>query len=297
MVNKAVIPAAGLGTRFLPITKAQPKEMLPIIDKPMIQFAVEEAINSGINDILIITSRGKRAVEDYFDFAPELENHLIQSNKLEELEDVKRISSLADLHYVRQKEPKGLGDAILRAEKHVGKEPFAILLGDDIIRSRVACTKQLIDIYEEIKCSVLAVERVPSERISRYGVIGGNKVRRSLYSVTRIVEKPSLQGAPSDLGIVGRYIVTPKIFDCLKKVSPGKNNEIQLTDAIQMLLTHEQVYAYAISGKRYDAGEKSGYLNAIIDFALEREDLRRELLEHLKHEAKKYDKRTRARVG
>jgi len=280
MITKAVIPAAGLGTRFLPITKAQPKEMLPIIDKPMIQFAVEEALNSGINDILIITSRGKRAVEDYFDVAPELESHLLRSNKLEELEDVKRIASLADLHYIRQKEPKGLGDAVLRAEKHVGDEPFAILLGDDIIRSRVAGTKQLMEIHEETQCSVLAVERVPSDKIERYGVIGGDNVRRSLYSVARIVEKPSPGEAPSDLGIVGRYILTPGIFNCLKHVGPGKNDELQLTDAIQALLTRERVFACAIEGTRYDAGDLSGYLNTIMDFALERQDLKGEILKH-----------------
>ncbi len=280
-VRKAIIPAAGLGTRFLPITKAQPKEMLPIIDRPIIQFAVEEALDAGISDLLIITSRGKRAVEDYFDFAPELERHLLHNNKLDELEDVKRISSLADIHYIRQKEPKGLGDAVLRAEKHVGQEPFAILLGDDIIRSHVVCTKQLTDIFAARTCSVLAVEHVPQARLSKYGVVGGNRVNDGLHTVTQIVEKPSHAEAPSDLGIVGRYVMTPTIFSCLKNVTPGKNNEIQLTDAIQVLLTVEDVYACVINGTRYDAGDKSGYLRAIIDFALERDDLRSELLDHL----------------
>ena len=286
VIRKAVIPAAGLGTRFLPATKSMPKEMLPIIDKPIIHFVVEEATNSGIEDIIIITGRGKRAIEDYFDASPELESHLIQNGKYELLREVKDISSLVDIHYIRQKEPKGLGDAVLKAEKHVGSEPFAVLLGDDIIKGDVPCIKQLMDIYQEYGgCNgVIAVEEVKD--VSKYGIIKGTEIDldKSVYRVEDIIEKPSLEEAPSDMGAVGRYILTPEIFNCIKKTSTGEGNEIQLTDAIKMLITKEKkdVYAYKFKGKRYDAGDKLGYVKAIVDFALERGELKPEIEEYFR---------------
>jgi UTP--glucose-1-phosphate uridylyltransferase len=262
MIRKAVIPAAGLGTRFLPVTKSMPKEMLPIIDKPIIQFAVEEAIISGIEDIIIITGRGKRAIEDYFDTSPEL------------------------IHYIRQKEPKGLGDAVLKAEKHVGDEPFAVLLGDDIIKGNTPCIKQLMDVYQKYESSsaVIAVEEVKD--VSKYGIIKikGKEIDldKSVYCIEDIIEKPSLEEAPSNIGTIGRYILTPEIFPCIKKTPLGKGNEIQLTDAIKMLIEKENVYAYAFRGKRYDAGDKLGYVKAIIDSALESEYLREEIVRYLR---------------
>ncbi|RZN44168.1 MAG: UTP--glucose-1-phosphate uridylyltransferase GalU [Methanophagales archaeon ANME-1-THS] len=284
MIRKGVIPAAGLGTRFLPATKSMPKEMLPIIDKPLIQFVIEEAINSGIGDIIIITGKGKRAIEDYFDTSPELENHLIRTKKYELLRAVQDIASLADIHYIRQKEPKGLGDAVLKAEKHIGDEPFAVLLGDDIIMSSATpCTKQLMDLFERYGHSIIAVEEVPNEKISDYGIIKGRETEHSVYRLEEIIEKPSLEEAPSTIGTVGRYIFTPEIFNCIKETPPGKGNEVQLTDAIRMLMEREEVYAYAFKGKRYDAGNKVGYIEAILDFALERADLREAILSYLQH--------------
>jgi len=281
MIRKAVIPAAGLGTRFLPATKSMPKEMLPIIDKPIIHFVVEEAIASGIEDIIVITGRGKRAIEDYFDTSPELESHLFQNEKYELLREVKDISSLADIHYIRQKEPKGLGDAVLKAEKHVGDEPFAVLLGDDIIKAEIPCIKQLMDLFDKYNNSIIAVEEVTKEKISDYGIIKGREIEESIYLIEDIIEKPSLEEAPSNTGTVGRYILTPEIFDCIKKTSQGKGNEIQLTDAIRMLKEEEEVYGYAFKGKRYDAGDKVGYIKAIVDFALGRDDLRGEIERYL----------------
>ena len=290
-VKKAVIPAAGLGTRFLPATKAMPKEMLPLIDRPVIQYVVEEAIASGIDDILIITGRGKRAIEDYFDDSPELELHLKENGKEKLLKVVQDVSSLADIHYIRQKEPKGLGDAVLRAEKHIGDEPFAVLLGDDIIRNSTPCTRQLIDISGRYDASVLAVEEVPQEKISSYGIIRGREFLDSLYILEDIVEKPSVEDAPSNIGAIGRYVFTPEIFDCLKRTATGVGGEIQLTDAIRMLMQQQQVYAYAFEGKRYDTGDKAGYVQAIIDFALERPSLREEVMSHLR-EAMKVERYT-----
>jgi UTP--glucose-1-phosphate uridylyltransferase len=287
MIRKAVIPAAGLGTRFLPATKSMPKEMLPIIDKPIIQFVVEEAIASGIEDIIIITGRGKRAIEDYFDTSPELETHLLNNKKYDLLREVKDISSLVDIHYIRQKEPKGLGDAVLMAEKHVRDEPFAVLLGDDIIKADIPCMSQLTNLFEKYNKSIIAVEEVSQEKISDYGIIKGREIEKSVYFVEDIVEKPSLEEAPSNIGTVGRYVLTPEIFDCIKKTSPGKGNEIQLTDAIRFLIEEEEVYGYAFTGKRYDAGDKVGYVKAIIDFALEREDLKDEIERYTLRKAKK----------
>jgi UTP--glucose-1-phosphate uridylyltransferase len=281
-IRKAVIPAAGLGTRFLPATKSMPKEMLPVIDKPIIQFVVEEAIASGIEDILFVTGRGKRAIEDYFDASPELEGHLERNGKLSLLKEVQDISSLADIHYIRQKEPKGLGDAIAKAEKHIGDEPFAVMLGDDIIRSKIPCLRQLIDLSDRYEASIIAVEQVPDEKISDYGIIQGRKINSSLYMVEDIVEKPEPALAPSNIGAVGRYVFTPQIFDCIRGTDPGKGGEIQLTDAIRKLLHHQDVYAYRFQGTRYDAGDKIGYIKSIIDFALERDELREGVIQHLK---------------
>lgn len=282
-IKKAVIPAAGLGTRFLPVTKSMPKEMLPIIDVPVIHYVVQEALASGIDDIIIITGRSKRAIEDYFDDAPELEMHLAKNPKNAELLTLVRdISSLADIHYVRQKEPLGLGDAVLRAEKHISGEPFAVLLGDDIIKNNTPCTRQLIDTYNRYRCSVLAVETVPDDMVSSYGIIKGKPLEDSLSLLEDIIEKPSLAEAPSRMGAIGRYVFTPEIFDCLHTTERGVGGEIQLTDAIRLLNGRQNIYAYEFSGRRYDTGDRMGYLEAIIDVALEQDDLREELLEYMR---------------
>ena len=280
-VRKAVIPAAGLGTRFLPATKSMPKEMLPLIDRPVIQYVVEEAIDSGIDDLIIITGRGKRAIEDYFDDSPELEMHLRDHGKFEALKTVQEISSLVDIHYIRQKEPRGLGDAILRAEKHIGNEPFAVLLGDDIIRNSVPCTKQLIDLYRVKERSIIAVEAVPPEKIRSYGIIQGTRVSPSLYKIEDIVEKPQIEEAPSNIGAIGRYVFTPDIFECLKHIIPGVGGEIQLTDGIRFLLQFQEIYAHLFQGKRYDTGDKAGYIKAIIDFALGNREIRDIIKKHI----------------
>lgn len=276
-IRKAIIPAAGLGTRFLPATKAMPKEMLPIIDKPAIQYIVEEAVASGIEDILIVTGKGKRAIEDHFDSYYELEQNLLQKGKLDLLSEVQRASDLTDIHYIRQKEPKGLGHAIWCARKFIGNEPFAVLLGDDIVRSEpVPCLKQMMNVFEEVQSSVLAVQRVPQNETSRYGIVDpaeGADIDSSLIRVRGVVEKPAADKAPSNIAIMGRYILTPAIFDLLETQNTGAGGEIQLTDAIFRLLDDEAIYAYTFEGKRYDTGEKMGYLKTIIDFALERPDL------------------------
>lgn len=267
-IHKAVIPAAGLGTRFLPVTKSMPKEMLPIIDKPVIHYVVEEAVKSGIDDIIIITGRGKRAIEDYFDAAPELEMRLKDQRNDTTLSRLKEIADFPTIHYVRQKEPNGLGDAILRAENHIGNEPFAVLLGDDIITNSKPCTAQLMTIYSRFTSSVISIEHVPCEKVCNYGIIKGNVIEPNLIKIEDIVEKPAPENAPSDMGAVGRYIFVPEIFDCLKSTNVGVGNEIQLTDAIQILLKDHPVYAYQFEGKRYDTGDKLGYIETIIDFAL-----------------------------
>lgn len=282
MIKKAVIPAAGLGTRFLPITKSIPKEMLPIINKPIIQFVVEEAIISGIDDILIITGRGKRAIEDHFDTAPELEGHLAQNKKYALLKEVKDIASLADIHYVRQKEPKGLGDAILKAEKHIGEEPFAVLLGDDITEDQIPCTKQLSSIFEKTQRSVIAIQEISVERISSYGIIKGKKANNDLYIIEDIVEKPSIETAPSNLGAIGRYVFTPEIFECIKKTKGGVGDEIQIADAIKILMRHQEVYAHKFKGNRYDAGNKSEYIRTVLKFALRNENIKHDILNYLR---------------
>jgi len=285
-VKKAVIPAAGLGTRFLPVTKSMPKEMLPLIDTPAIHYVVKEAVESGIDDIIIITGRGKQAVEDYFDESPELEIHLQKSKKEKMLQLIKDISSLANIHYIRQKEPKGLPDAIAKAEKHVGGDPFAVLLGDDIIASKKPCTQQLIDVFTKYKSSVIAVQEVPLNKISRYGSVKATKIEANLdndlYLIEDIVEKPKPEDAPSNIAAIGRYVFTPEIFDCITKTDPGVNNELQIADSIKILGQTQKVYASSFSGKRYDIGDKLGYVQAIIDFALENEEIGTDVAEHIK---------------
>jgi UTP--glucose-1-phosphate uridylyltransferase len=281
-VRKAVIPAAGLGTRFLPATKAQPKEMLPIVDKPTIQYIVEEAIASGIEEILIVTGRGKRAIEDHFDKSYELEDILRRKGDEELLSLVKDISNLVDLNYVRQKEPKGLGHAIYCARSFIDNEPFAVLLGDDIVDSQVPCLKQLIDVFDKYKTPILGVQHVPEQDVSRYGIIGGVMTEERIYKVSDLVEKPETEKAPSNIAILGRYIIPPEIFKYLEKATPGKGGEIQLTDALKELLKTGDMYAYDFIGKRYDVGHKLGFLEATVEFALKREELTKEFTEYLK---------------
>lgn len=272
-IKKAVIPAAGLGTRFLPITKSMPKEMLPIVDKPVIHYVVKEAVDSGIEDIIIVTGRGKRAIEDYFDASPELEMHLKKNGKEHLLKMVEDISTMANICYVRQKEPRGLGDAILMAEKHIGDEPFAVLLGDDIIVNEKPCLSQMIHIYKQLRAPLIAVEEIELKKVINYGIIKGNKLYDDIYEIEDIVEKPSVEDAPSRLGTVGRYLLSPEIFDCIREVKPGFAGEIQLTDAIRGLMMEQKVFGYKFHGRRYDTGDKIGYLRAIFDLALADEQL------------------------
>jgi UTP--glucose-1-phosphate uridylyltransferase len=291
-VRKAIIPAAGLGTRFLPATKAMPKEMLPIVDKPTIQYIVEEAIASGIEDIIIVTGKGKRAIEDHFDNAFELEQNLIQKGKYDLLEKVKEPSKV-DIHYIRQKEPKGLGHAVWCARNFIGDEPFAVLLGDDIVQAETPCLKQLIDQYEQTLSSVIGVKRVPDNETHRYGIIDPIEQHGRRYQVRQFVEKPAPGTAPSNLAIMGRYILTPEIFLFLEKQEAGAGGEIQLTDAIQKLNEIQRVFAYEFEGKRYDVGEKLGFIKTTIEFALQHEDLKDELLsfmENIVAEAKNHTK-------
>jgi UTP--glucose-1-phosphate uridylyltransferase len=276
-VKKAIIPAAGMGTRFLPATKAMPKEMLPIINKPTIQYIVEEAIEAGIEDIIIVTGKGKRAIEDHFDSSYELEDRLFEAGKLQLLEEVQR-SSKVDIHYIRQKEPKGLGHAVWCARRFIGNEPFAVLLGDDIVTSKVPCLRQLINEYENIGRSIIGVQNVPAEETYRYGIIDPMEQRDRLYKVRRFVEKPALGTAPSNLAIMGRYVFTPQIFEFLQLQEAGAGGEIQLTDAIQKLNEDESVYAYNFEGTRYDVGERLGYILTTLDFAMNTSDLRTPLL-------------------
>lgn len=282
-IRKAIIPAAGLGTRFLPATKAQPKEMLPIVDTPTIQFIVEEAIQSGIEDIIIVTGRGKRAIEDHFDYSLELEAALDRQNKLEMVEEVRSISNMANIHYIRQKEPRGLGHAIWCARKFIGDEPFAVLLGDDIVVSETPCLKQLIDVFDAHHSSVLGVQNVPKEDVSKYGIIAPIQLdfERKIYHVQTLVEKPRVEDAPSNIAILGRYILTPEIFDILESQKPGAGGEIQLTDAIKTLNEKQTVMACNFEGIRYDVGDKFGFVKATIDFALQRPDLQEQVSNYL----------------
>lgn len=280
-VKKAIIPAAGLGTRFLPATKAQPKEMLPIVDKPTIQYIIEEAVASGIEEILIITGRNKRAIEDHFDKSIELENQLEAKGKKELLDMVTGISNLVDIYYVRQKEPKGLGHAINCARTFVGDEPFAVMLGDDVVDSDVPCLKQLIDCFNEYKTSILGVQEVPANDVSKYGIVKGMHIEDRVYKVKDLVEKPKVEEAPSNIAILGRYIITPQIFKILDETKPGKSGEIQLTDALRTLIKQEAMYAYDFEGRRYDVGDKLGFLQATVEFALKTEELKEEFMKYL----------------
>ncbi|MBK9180460.1 MAG: UTP--glucose-1-phosphate uridylyltransferase GalU [Acidimicrobiales bacterium] len=272
-VRKAVIPAAGLGTRFLPATKAQPKEMLPVVDKPGIQYVVEEAVRAGIRDILVITGRGKRSLEDHFDRSFELEYYLEAAGKHELLAEMRAIADMADLHYVRQGEPRGLGHAVSVAREHVGDEPFVVLLGDDLMSERSRTLEEMLSVYERYGRSVVAVKRVPAGEISSYGCVRPEPVSEHLVRVLDIVEKPAVADAPSDLAVMGRYVFTPEIFDALEKVQPGVAGEIQLTDAIGLLLAEQTVYGYVFETGRYDIGKKLDYLRATVELALERDDL------------------------
>ena len=272
MIRKAVIPAAGLGTRFLPATKAQPKEMLPIIDTPTIQYVVQECVDSGIEDILIISGKGKRSIEDHFDRNPELEAR-IQEQEDETLNNqLRHIEDMANIHFIRQKELNGLGDAIYHARFHCGNEPFAVLLGDTIVNSIIPVTQQLIDAYEQYHQCVIAVERVPRDKVSRYGIVGGTQLNDRIMQLSELVEKPERDKAPSDLAIAGRYILTPQIFSALENTERGKSNEVQLTDALRLLLKQENIIASVIEGKRYDIGNKLDFLKTTVEFALRRRE-------------------------
>ncbi|HCX61340.1 UTP--glucose-1-phosphate uridylyltransferase GalU [Sedimentibacter sp.] len=281
-IKKAIIPAAGLGTRFLPATKSIPKEMLPIVDKPTIQYIVEEVIGSGIEDVLIITGRNKGSIEEHFDRAVELENNLQQTNKEELLEEVRKISQMINIHTVRQKNPLGLGHAVYCAKSFVGDEPFAVLLGDDIVDSQKPCLKQMIEAYDEYNSTILGVQSVAREDVSKYGIVSGQKINDKVYSVNDLVEKPDADKAPSDIAILGRYIITPRIFEILENTGKGVGGEIQLTDGLKKLCELEKVYAYIFEGRRYDVGSKIGFLEATVDFALKREELRDSFKNYLK---------------
>ena len=286
-LRKAVFPAAGLGTRFLPATKSQPKEMLPLVDKPLIQYVVEEAVASGIEHVIIVTGRGKNAIEDHFDVSFELEKILESRGKLDLLDQVREISKMVSVSYVRQKEASGLGHAILVAKPLIGNEPFVVLLGDDIIDSQVPCTQQMVSVFERLQSSILATQVVDGPEISRYGVIRGKalegeKFPSRTYRVDDLVEKPLFQQAPSNLAIIGRYILTPEIFEILEKTPPDNGGEIQLTNGLRLLLEQQPIYAYQFDGKRYDAGDKLGFLKATVEFALKRDDLGKDFSNYLK---------------
>jgi UTP--glucose-1-phosphate uridylyltransferase len=281
MIRKAVIPAAGLGTRFLPTTKAQPKEMLPIVDTPTIQFVVEEAVQSGIRDILIITGRGKSAIENHFDRTFELEAALADAGKTEQLRQVRELAEMADIHYIRQRELKGLGDAVAHARDHVGSEDFVLLLGDTVLDAPLPCTRQLIDIHSRFGGAVLAVEEVPADRVERYGIVAGREVGSDLWEVTDLVEKPSRESAPSRLAIAGRYVLPTEIFPAIEATAPGKLGEIQLTDALRRLVGKVPVHAFRFEGKRHDIGSRIDYLRCIVEFAARRPDVGPEFREFL----------------
>lgn len=288
LVKKAIIPAAGLGTRFLPATKAQPKEMLPIVDKPTLQYIIEEAIASGIEEILIITGRNKKSIEDHFDKSIELELELEKSGKTEMLEMVRHISDMINIQYIRQKEPRGLGHAILCAKSFIGDEPFAVILGDDIVDSKTPCLKQLLDIYYEYNTTIIGVQKIDRNDVNKYGIIQGKYIDENIHLIKDLVEKPDIESAPSNIAILGRYILKPDIFKILENQKPGKNNEIQLTDALKTLCETQAMYAYEFEGKRYDVGEKFGFLQATVEFALKNNELKDEFLNYLKELVKIY---------
>lgn len=279
---KAVIPAAGMGVRFLPLTKDMPKEMLPVVHKPTIQYVVEEAVGAGINDVLIITGRGKRSIEDHFDRSIELENVLGNNGRQKELDEIMRIANMATIHYVRQKVPRGLGDAVLLAKQHIGNEPFAVMLGDTINLSDIPVVKQLMDVQARMGGSVIAVEPVAPEKVRDYGIIGGEVITDGLYEIDELVEKPSPEDAPSNLGITGTYVLSPRIFDCLERTPPGRGGEVQLTDALRLLSREESIYGLKFQGRRYDIGDKLGWLKTTMELALDDPELGLPLREHLR---------------
>ncbi len=285
-VRKAVFPAAGLGTRFLPATKAQPKEMLPLVDKPIIQYGVEEAMASGCDQIIIVTGRGKQSIEDHFDVSYELEKMLEERNKTDLLNIVRSISDMIHVAYVRQKEALGLGHAVLMARELVGNEPFAVLLADDVVDAQVPCLKQMVDVFNELQCSVIATQVIEGKAISAYGVLDvkpvSSRFGERLVEIKNMVEKPRFEDAPSNLAVVGRYILTPAVFDCLSNIQTGAGGELQLTDGMRLLLKKEKMYAYLYEGKRHDAGDKLGFLKATVEFALKRDDLGEPFREYLK---------------
>ena len=288
-IRKAIIPAAGLGTRFLPATKAMPKEMLPIVDKPTIQYIVEEAVASGIEDIIIVTGKGKRAIEDHFDNVFELEHMLREKDKLSLLEEVRKPSELADIHYIRQKEPRGLGHAIWCARKFIGNEPFAVLLGDDIVQADTPCLKQMLEVYEQYESSIVGVQPVPWEQVSRYGVVAGSLIHERILRAEQLIEKPAQEKAPSNWAIMGRYVLTPRIFGLLEQQEAGVNGEIQLTDAIAQLGREETVLAYHFDGHRHDVGEKLGFIETTLHYALQRPELQSDLLVYMKRMIGQYE--------
>ncbi|MCB2357129.1 UTP--glucose-1-phosphate uridylyltransferase GalU [Clostridium estertheticum] len=280
-VKKAIIPAAGLGTRFLPATKALPKEMLPIVDKPTMQYIIEEAVASGIEEILVITGRNKKSIEDHFDKSIELELDLENKHKDSLLKQVRNISNMVNIYFIRQKEPKGLGDAINCARAFVGNEPFAVMLGDDIVDAKIPCLKQLMDCFEERNTTILGVQEVGRKNVDKYGIVDGTRLSDQVYKVDNLIEKPKVDKAPSNLAILGRYIITPEIFDILDKTLPGKGGEIQLTDALKTLIAQQDMYAYIFEGRRYDVGDKLGFLEATVEFALKRDELKIPFMKYL----------------
>jgi UTP--glucose-1-phosphate uridylyltransferase len=281
-IRKALIPAAGFGTRFLPATKSQPKEMLSVVDKPLIQYSIEEAVQSGIESIAIVISRGKSSIEDYFDRSPELEQFLEEKGKSDLLEQVKSISNLAEFWYIRQKQALGLGHAILMGESYIGQEPFAVLLPDDIFDCPTPCTRQLVEAYSELEGSIIVLGQVDQEGTKKYGIVKSKKISERVFQVEDMIEKPGPERAFSDLGIFGRYVFHPDIFEAIKKTNPGRGGEIQITDAIKILLKTKPVYGYLFEGKRYDAGDKLGFLEASLDLALKRPEFGQKLREYLK---------------
>ncbi len=289
-IKKAIIPAAGLGTRFLPATKSQPKEMLPIVDKPTIQYIIEEAVESGIEDIVIVNGRNKGSIEDHFDRSIELEVELENKNNKEVLQMVKDISEMANIYFIRQKKPLGLGHAVLSAQKFIGNEPFAVLLGDDVVVSKTPALKQMVDVFDQYHSSVLGVQTVPHELTFQYGIVDGKKIEDRIYKVNDLVEKPPVEKAPSDVAILGRYILTPEIFELLETQEKGAGGEIQLTDAIMRMAKKEAVYAYDFKGHRYDCGAKIGFLQASLEFGLRRPELREGLEKYIKELAADIDK-------
>ncbi len=297
MISKAVIPAAGFGMRFLPATKAQPKEMLPIIDTPSIQYVVQECVDSGIEDILIISGKGKRSIEDHFDRNPELQSRIQEKEDEVLYTQLRHIEDMANIHFIRQKELNGLGDAIYHARYHCGKEPFAVLLGDTIIDSVIPVTQQLIDTYEQYRQTIIAVETVPKDKVTRYGIAGGKKISDRLMQLDELIEKPEVDKAPSNLAIAGRYILTPEIFSALEKTPRGKGNEIQLTDALRLLLKRDNIIALTIEGKRYDIGNKMDFLKTTVEFALKRKEFKKPFEKFLREIVANLDREKEKRRG